>query len=208
MKLMLSLLVALFLSLPAFAHPNHEKKESASLAPGSSLKLEDYEVGNYPIGGDFKLTNQDGGTTRLKDLRGKAVLLAFGYTHCPDVCPATLAKFKAVKAALGREGRHMAGVFISVDPQRDSPAVLKKWVRNFDSAFLGLTGSQDQVNTVIGNYMGKALVRKSAAATIDAVDHTAFIYLLDPTGKVRYLFTVDASNSVLAAGVKAVLARS
>ena len=202
--LALSLLLG---ALPLLAHPGHTHVEQAASAP-TDLKLEDYQVGNYPIGGDFTLTNQHGRKTNLRDYRGKAVLLAFGYTHCADVCPATLALFKQVKLALGGDSARVAAMFVTVDPKRDTPAVLKKFVGHFDAGFLGLTGSQGEVNALAERYMGKAQSHETGSAGGYAVDHTAFIYLIDPQGKVRYLFPLEVSRTVMVAGVHAVLGRS
>jgi protein SCO1/2 len=184
----------------------------AILLPGrgvlsaAEMKLADYEVGGYPMGGDFTLTNQDGGTTRLADLRGKAVLLTFGYTHCADVCPTTLAQFKQVRQALGADAARLQAVFISVDPRRDTPAHLKKYVGFFDPTFVALTGKPAVLEALIERYMGKFRIHESTSAAGYQVDHTAFIYLLDAQGKVRYLFAPDTNRTLLVAGVRAVLA--
>lgn len=175
-------------------------------ASAAGMKLQDYEVGNYPIGGDFTLTNQDGGKTSLKDFRGKVVLLAFGYTHCPDVCPTTLAQFKQVHQALGKDGAKLQALFISVDPKRDTPAHLKQYVGYFDPTFVALTGKPAELKQTIERYMGKYRIRETNSAAGYFVDHTAFIYLIDPQGKVRYLFSPDVDRNVLLAGVQAVLA--
>ena len=203
----LSLLLLAVRPLPLPAHPGHTHVEQAASAP-TDMKLEDYQVGNYPIGGDFTLTNQHGRKTNLQDYRGKAVLLAFGYTHCADVCPATLALFKQVKLALGGDSAQVAAMFVTVDPKRDTPAVLKKFVGYFDPGFLGLTGSQGEVNALAERYMGKAQSHETGSAGGYVVDHTAFIYLIDPQGKVRYLFSPEVSRKVMVAGVHAVLGRS
>jgi protein SCO1/2 len=173
--------------------------------PAAERKLQDYEVGNYPIGGDFTLTNQDGGQSSLKDYRGKAVLLAFGYTHCPDVCPTTLALFKQVRQALGADGAKMQALFVSVDPKRDTPALLKKYVGYFDPGFVALTGKPTELEHIIERYMGKYRIRETGSAAGYFVDHTVFIYLIDPQGKVRYLFSPDVDRKLLVAGVRAVL---
>ncbi|HKI99293.1 MAG TPA: SCO family protein [bacterium] len=174
--------------------------------PAAPLKLDDYAVGNYPIGGDFTLTNQDGGHTSLKQFRGKAVLLTFGYTHCDDVCPATVALFKTVKHKLGPDGARMQAVFISVDPKRDTPAALKTWMAAFDPTFVGLTGSPQELKRTSDQYMSKFHVHEDSAGNSHDVDHLAFIYLIDPQGKVRYLFSPEVKRDLLVAGVKAVLA--
>jgi protein SCO1 len=169
-------------------------------------RLEDFAVGHYAIGGDFTLTNQDGHTAGLKAFRGKAVLLTFGYTHCPDVCPATMAQFKNVKRLLGAQGAHLQVVFISVDARRDTPAVLKRWVRNFDPSFAGFTGSTAALQHVSDQYMSKFRVHDEGGTDAEEVDHLAFIYLIDPAGKVRYMFSPEVKQDLLVAGVKAVLA--
>ena len=173
--------------------------------PAAEMKLQDYEVGDYPMGGDFTLTNQDGGQSSLKDFRGKAVLLTFGYTHCPDVCPATLAQFKQVRQALGADGAKVQALFVSVDPRRDTPAHLKQYVGYFDPGFVALTGPPAELERIIGRYMGKFVIRETGSAAGYFVDHTAFIYLIDPQGKVRYLFSPEVDRKILLAGVRAVL---
>jgi protein SCO1 len=175
-------------------------------AAAPQMKLQDYEVGKYAIGGDFTLTNQDGGKSSLSDFRGKAVLLAFGYTHCPDVCPTTLALFKQVRAALGEQASRVQGVFISVDPKRDTPAHLKEYVGYFDPTFVALSGSEAELKRTADHYMAQFRTHESSSAGGYLVDHTAFIYLLDPQGKVRYLFSPDVERAILVQGVRTVLA--
>ena len=178
-------------------------------APGTAraqMKLKDYAVGRYPIGGEFTLTNQDGGRTRLADFRGKAVLMSFGYTHCPDVCPTTLSEFKQIRQALGQDGAQLQALFISVDPKRDTPALLKQYIGYFDPTFVGLTGSEEELEEVSEKYMARFRTRESSSAVGYFVDHTTFMYLIDTQGKVRYLFTPDASRQIVIEGVKTVLA--
>jgi len=179
---------------------------SATGAAGAEMKLKDYAVGNYPIGGDFTLTNQDGGKSSLADFRGKVVLMSFGYTHCPDVCPTTLSEFKQIKRALGKDGAQLQPLFISVDPKRDTPALLKKYMAFFDPTFVGLTGSEEELEEVTENYMARFRTRESSSAAGYFVDHTTFMYLIDTQGKVRYLFTPDVSREIVVEGVKTVLA--
>jgi protein SCO1/2 len=167
--------------------------------------LKDYEIGNYSFGGGFTLTNQDGKPTRLSDFKGKAVLLFFGYTHCPDVCPMTLAEFEKVKRALGSEASQLAVIFISLDPARDTPAVLKAFVGNFDAHFYGLTGDRATVDAVAGKYNASYRIRKVAGSSDYYVDHTAFAYLIGPDGKVRYLFPFDVRAELVVQGVREVL---
>ena len=151
----------------------------------------------YPAS-DFKLTNQAGQPFQLSDLRGKVILLFFGYTHCADVCPATLAEFTQIHARLGDQAKDAAFVFITVDPERDTPGVLVKYLAKFDPAITGLTGTQDQLLPVWKSY-GVYQQDMNSAASLDAViDHSSYIYVIDRSGKVRETFSFgDPAGNML-----------
>ncbi len=102
------------------------------------------DAAQQTIGGDFSLTDHQGQPFALHDLRGKVVLLSFGYTYCPDVCPLNLSLSAQVIASLGERGRDVIPVFVSLDPKRDSPEVLARYVRYFHPAMIGLTGSSER----------------------------------------------------------------
>jgi len=171
---------------------------SAPASSGTSLA----EAG---LGVDFELTNQHGGTTRLSDLRGDAVLMFFGYTHCPDICPGTLYAMSRARALLGEDGERLQGVFVTVDPARDTPQRLRDYVGFFDGTFLGLTGSEQELYEVARAF-GAAFEK---GAPDDAggylMGHTTFGYLLDTRGRVVKLYPADAAPEDLAAGVREVL---
>jgi len=171
----------------------------------AKVNLEEYEVGSYQIGGDFALTNQDGKTSGLRDFRGKVVVLFFGYTHCPDICPVTLAEMSRLKKLLGADGAKVQGIFVSLDPARDSSERLKAYLANFDPGIIGLTGSARDVSQVAKLYRAKFSKRDAGSAAGYLVDHTAFVYLLDSKGKVRYLIPYDAGTDTLAAGARHLL---
>lgn len=156
---------------------------------------------------DFTLTNQDGQPVRLSDYRGKLVVLFFGYTHCPDVCPTTLARLNQVMRALGDEGGAVQVLFISVDPERDTPAVLKQFLSHFNPAFTGLTGQAEQVRAVtqaFGVYVQKEEVGSAAGYL---VTHTARIYAIDLQGRLVLAYPADAQVQDLVADLKHLLLR-
>jgi len=154
---------------------------------------------------DFTLTNQDGQPVRLSDYRGKLVVLFFGYTHCPDVCPTTLARLNQVMRALGDEAKAVQVLFVSVDPERDTPAVLKQFLSHFNPTFVGLTGQAEAVaavNTVFGVYVNKEEVGSAAGYL---VTHTARLYVIDREGRLVLTFPADAQVEDIVADLKHLL---
>ena len=145
---------------------------------------------------DFTLTNQDGDPTSLSDLRGKYVLMSFGYTHCPDVCPLTLNEFRRIRESLGDKAENVAFVFVSVDGERDTPAALSSYFETRQlEGFIGLTGEEAELRKLGVDY---GLFFEKSEGTSDGgylVDHTAGSYLLNPDGQwiMRYQFGVMPS---------------
>jgi protein SCO1/2 len=135
---------------------------------------------------DFVLTDQDGGTFRLSDQQGKVVLLFFGYTSCPDVCPTTLATWRKVHEALGDDAEHVRFVFVTVDPERDTPERLGMHVRAFNPDFFGLTGAEEELQPVYGFF--DIVFEKdtsSGSALGYLINHTATTFVVDPEGQWR-----------------------
>jgi len=158
---------------------------------------------------DFALTNQDGQTARLSDYRGQLVLLFFGYTHCPDACPTTLAQFKQVRAQLGSQADRVRFVFITVDPERDTPERLRQYLAAFDPAFIGLTGATADLEAVwkgYGVYREKRAVGGTAAGYL--MDHTARIYAVDARGNLRLTWLLDTDTADLLQDVRHLLEES
>src|SRR5665213_3607812 len=139
-----------------------------------------------PLAPDFTLTDQSGRPFRLADLRGHTVALFFGYTHCPDVCPTTLAALARAKRKLGPGGEALDVVLVTVDPARDTPATLKRYVRLFDPAFAGLTGSEAQLDPVYAAYH---VYHRTAAGKGSAngyiVAHSSAVQFISPGGRLR-----------------------
>jgi protein SCO1/2 len=155
-----------------------------------------------PVAPDFTLHRSDGSPFRLSSLRGRAVALLFGYTHCPDVCPTALAALARAKAMLHGNGAGIAVVFVSVDPQRDSAARVERFARLFDPAFIGLSGSEDDLDPVYAAYHVYRQQIPGDGSTGYAIAHTSLIELIGPAGHVRTREPWDAGASVLAAALR------
>lgn len=152
------------------------------------------------------LIDQDGRPFRLPDERGKEVVLFFGYAHCPDICPTTLAKLVQADRLLGNDARNIAVAFVTVDPERDTVGALKKYVGLFSPHFYGLTGSQTALGTFYAAYHvwhQKLPNHGSAAGYLMA--HSSAIYMLDRDGELRVIHDWSDTPAVLAHDMKALL---
>jgi protein SCO1/2 len=143
------------------------------------------------FGGPFSLVDHEGRARTEKDFRGRFMLLTFGYTHCPDVCPTNLNAMAAALDMLGAEAARITPVFISVDPARDTPAVLKRHLENFGPRFVGLTGSPAQVLAAARAYRVHIRLYRRQGHPGRQVDHGSLIYLIGPDGRFRTLFPYD-----------------
>lgn len=155
------------------------------------------------IGGDFTLVDQDSATFELASLRGKVVLVFFGYSQCPDVCPTTLSKLSSVARRLGEQRGQMRVVYVSVDPERDTPAVLKADLQNFDLDAVGVTGTRAEIDRVVAMYGAKyEIVPTPQSAAKYTVSHSTTLYLLDTQGKVVEQFPYEATADEIAEAVR------
>jgi len=157
--------------------------------------------GTASIGGPYTLTDQNGHRVSDADFRGRWVLLYFGYTFCPDVCPTTLAKISAALRKLGPQADRFVPVFITVDPQRDTPPVLKTYLAAFGPQFVGLTGKPSDIAKVAHSYRVYYAKHPLAGGNY-AMDHSSVIYLIDPHGTFVKAYDDDASPASLAADLK------
>jgi protein SCO1/2 len=153
------------------------------------------------IGGPFQLTDQNGKTVTDKDLKGKPTLIFFGYTHCPDVCPTSLFEISEVMRALGKDASRVNAVFMSVDPERDTQAIMKDYLSSFDPHLEGLSGDPAEVEKVIKSYRvyAKKIPGKDGDYTMD---HTALIYLMDREGRFVSPFNLKRTPEEAAADLK------
>jgi protein SCO1 len=134
---------------------------------------------------DIQLKDQNGDIFRLSDQRGKVVLIFFGYTHCPDVCPLTLYQYQQIKAQLGDKASQVRFVFVTVDPLRDTPEAMRAYLAKFDPSFTGLSGDPNALEPVWKSY-GVYAATVTTASNLDAlIDHSARVYLIDPQGNWR-----------------------
>ena len=153
------------------------------------------------IGGPFQLTDQNGKAVTDKSLKGKPTLIFFGYTHCPDVCPTSLFEISEVLRALGKDADKVNAVFISVDPERDTPATMKDYLSSFDPHLEGLSGDPAETAKVITSYRvyAKKVPTKDGDYTMD---HTALIYLMDRDGRFVSPFNMKRTPEEAAADLK------
>jgi len=158
------------------------------------------------LGADFTLANQHGGVTRLADLRGDVVMVFFGYTHCPDICPAALFTMAQARKLLGEDGKRFRGVFITVDPARDPPQRLREYVGFFDQDFLALTGSEQDLARVARDFGASFEKGEPAADGGYLMGHTSFGYLIGPDGKVARLIPSTAPPEEVAKAAREALA--
>jgi len=137
---------------------------------------------------DFVLTASHGQKVSLKDFDGKVVMLYFGYTFCPDVCPATLSELRGALELLGGQADEVQTIMISVDPERDTPEMLAEYVSHFHPSFLGVTGAPDEVAEVAASYGIFYEAHEGTAATGYLVDHTATVLTIDQNGYLKLAF--------------------
>ena len=173
-------------------------------APPHHFNAIDLTGARYAQG--FNLPDYDGKPRTLADFKGKVAVVFFGYTQCPDACPTTMAELAGILKTLGPDASRVQVVFISVDPSRDSPALLKSYVTNFRPDFLALRGDEAQTRAVIKDF--KLIVEKVPGKTPDSytIDHTAGTYIFDPQGRVRLFASQSLDPALLTDDLKALLA--
>ncbi|HZQ01642.1 MAG TPA: SCO family protein [Reyranella sp.] len=165
-----------------------------------------YQGKQPAIGGPFTLVDQDGHAFSSDNLKGKPTLIYFGYTYCPDVCPTSLLLMETAIEKLGPDAAKKVNlVFITIDPERDTPKLLKDYVGNFGPTFIGLTGTPDQVAAAARAYRVyyQKVPGKDGAPYL--MDHSSIVYLLDRSGRFVTHFTHEAKAETIAAGVQRLL---
>jgi protein SCO1/2 len=166
------------------------------------------DITGADFGKDFQLTDFNGAQRQLADFRGKVVAVFFGYTHCPDVCPTTLSELASARRKLGADAGKLQVLFITADPQRDTPDVLKQYVTAFDPTFLGLRGTPEQTVEVAKAF--KVIIQKNAGADASnySVDHSSGTYVYDTTGRLRLYMSYGQSAELFAHDIAQLLKSS
>lgn len=154
---------------------------------------------------DFALADHNGQVRSIKDFAGKVVVVFFGFTQCPDVCPTSMAELAEIKKMLGADGDRLQGLFVSLDPERDTPEVLKAYMANFDPGFLALRPELDKLPQVAKDF--KIFYKKVDGKTPGSytLDHSAGSYVFDPQGRVRLYSRYGTGAPALAGDVKLLL---
>lgn len=172
------------LSLTACGDRQSGNGNEMILSP-TNTSFQNTDVTGLGYAKDFALIDHTGKQRTLGDFKGKAVVVFFGFTHCPDVCPTTMAEMASVMKALGRQADRVQVLFVTVDPERDTPELLAKYVPAFDPRFLGLTGDKAAIEKVAKEF--RVFYQKSPGKDPGSysMDHTAGSYVFDPQGRIR-----------------------
>jgi protein SCO1/2 len=151
---------------------------------------------------EIESLDQNGNLFRLSEQRGKVILLAFGYTNCPDVCPTTLAQFKQIKSQLGAQAAETQFVLITVDPERDTPQRMKLYLDQFDPSFIGISGDRSELEPIWKNYFVYQAKRDTGSAAGYMVDHTSRVYAIDKEGNLRLTYPYEIGQDAIFADVR------
>ena len=154
----------------------------------------------------FKLKDVEGRVRTLDEFKGKVVVVFFGYTQCPDVCPTTMAELAQVKKQLGVDGDKLQGIFVSIDPERDTPELLKAYLAAFDKSFVALRGDADETRQAAKEfkaYYAKVPGKENGSYSMD---HTAGSYVFDPKGQIRLFEKYGAGPQALGEDIRQLLA--
>jgi protein SCO1 len=164
------------------------------------------DIADADFGRELALTDHTGTPRTLADFKGKVVVMFFGYTRCPDVCPTTLAELKLAKTKLGPDGDRLQVLFVTIDPERDTPALLTNYVPAFDPSFLGLYGDAEATARTAKEF--KVFYQKVPGTTPDgySMDHTAGNYIYDPQGRLRLFAKLGQGPDALAHDIELLLA--
>jgi protein SCO1/2 len=173
---------------------------------GTSGTFKAVDVTGADYGRNLALSDQNGKLRTMADFKGKIAVVFFGYTQCPDVCPTTMAELAQVKKAMGADGERIQGIFITVDPERDTAEVLKGYMASFDPSFIALRGTPEQTAAIAKDF--KVFYAKVPGKTDGSytMDHTAGSYIFDTQGRLRLFTRYGSGAEALASDIKTLLA--
>ena len=175
-----------------------DKLSGMARQPG--FKAVDITGADY--GSKLSLPDQNGQPRTLADFKGKLTVVFFGYTQCPDVCPTTMAELAAVKKALGKDGERVQGVFITIDPERDTPELLKAYLAAFDPSFIALRGTLEQTAAAAKDFKVYYAKVPNKSSDTYTMDHTAGSYVFDEAGRLRLFTKYGSGAEALTADLK------
>jgi len=179
------------------------------LTSGAAVVGKSIRTGTPAIGGPFTLVSTNGETVTDQSFRGKWLLIFFGYTFCPDLCPTALTNVSVALEKFGADTRQLQPLFVTVDPQRDTRDVMANFLKSFDSRILGLTGTQAQIDSLIKEYRLYVALQKSETTGDDyLVEHSAYIYLMDPQGKFVNVIQGNEDGDAIAAWLRKEMTRA
>ena len=193
--------IALYLVLAACG----ERTDAPAQKPSSFTSI---DLAGVPWGRDFRLADANGRQRSIADFKGKVVLLYFGYMNCPDMCPTSLAQMAQVRARMGADRERVQGVFVTVDPKRDQPAVLAQYVSSFDPSFIGLSGDEASTAAAASEFKVFFAAQKPGPNGNYTVDHSGGIYVFDTRGRLRLMLRPSATIDSMAADVAQLLKES
>ena len=177
-----------------------------TLRPGGAPpKFDAVDITGVDWGRGFELTDHHGTLRTLADFRGKVVLLFFGFTSCPDICPTTMAKLGEVMRLLGADADRVQGLFVTVDPKRDTPQVLAQYVPAFHPAFLGLYGTEQQTANAAKEFKVYFQAQKPGESGFYTVDHSSPVFALDRRGRLRLLIRPERGAESVARDLRVLL---
>ena len=171
---------------------------------GKPLELVGTDITGADFAQSFSLTDHTGKVRQLTDFKGKAVVLFFGYTHCPDVCPTTMLDMANALKLMGGQAEDVQVLFVTLDPERDTQEVLAKFVPSFDSRFLGLYGTPAQIAETAGNFK-IFYARQDAGKNAYTIDHSAGTYVFDKQGKIRIYLKYGQKPAEIASDIRQLL---
>lgn len=180
----------------------------AGCQPAASPAFQATDITGADFARDFKLTDHNGAVRTLADFKGKVVAVFFGYIHCPDVCPTTLSDFSIALRQLGPQANQVQVIFVTLDPQRDTPDLLKQFVPAFNPSFLGMYADTEGLKQLAHEY--KVVYQKTSVKGADdyLIDHSAGTYIYDPQGRLRLLMPYGSSPETIVHDLKILLPSS
>ena len=179
-----------------------DARNATGVGGSSPFKGIDLTGADYARG--FELIDFNQQTRRLTDFKGRVVMLYFGFVQCPDVCPTALSRAAAVMELLGPQAAEVQVIFVTVDPERDTPELLREYMGAFDPSFLALTGSADQIAQTAKEF--RAYYKQVPTGSSYTMDHTALSYLFDRQGRIRVVLRHEQTADDYAADIRALLA--